>query len=151
MGIEQLTLADLAMSKRKTLGDEVPIQVFRMIRLIGMHKMLGEGAGHVIYMAGKNLGGALDVKTVPEFLDLVRSSRIGMPKVTASGEDRVVVLVEECITCSGLPNVGEMFCHLEGGIIAGALEKILKRPARAVQTKSSSMGFNGCEFEVHLF
>lgn len=151
MGIEQLTLADLAMSNRKTLGDEVPIQVFRMIRLIGMHKMLGESAGHAIYTAGKSLGGALEVKTVPEFLDLVRSLRIGIPKVTASGEDRVVVLVEECITCSGVTNVGEMFCHLEGGIIAGALEKILKRPARAAQTQSSSMGFNGCEFEVHLF
>lgn len=151
MGIETLTMADISKTKRTTLGNDVPIQVFRMIRLIGLHKMLGESAGHTIYIAGKDLGGALEVDTVEEFLDLVRRLKIGIPKVTEAGADRVVVFVEECITCSGLPDVGEMVCHLEAGIIAGALEKIFKRPAKAVQTKSSSTGFNGCEFEVFLF
>ncbi|MBI5885179.1 MAG: DUF2507 domain-containing protein [Deltaproteobacteria bacterium] len=151
MGIAELTLADIAKTNRKTLGNEAPIQVFRMIRLIGMHKMLGEGAGYALYAAGKDLGAALEVNSVAEFLDLVQRLKIGIPQVTASAEDRLVVFVEECITCSGLPDVGEMVCHLESGIIAGAVERILKRPARSAQTKSSSMGFNGCEFEVHLF
>jgi len=151
MGIEKLTLDDISKMKRPTLGSEVSVVIFRLLRLIGMYKILGESAGHTLYIVGKDIGADLPVNTVDEFLNLIKGLKIGIPKILESSEDRIVVFVEECITCSGLPNIGIMTCHLESGIIAGALEKILKRPARSVQTKSNASGFNGCEFEISLF
>lgn len=151
MGIEKLTLDDIGKSKRVTLGNEVPVIVFRLLRLSGMHKILGDSAGHTLYMVGKELGADLNVNTVEEFLSLIKNLKIGIPTILESSEDRIVVFVEECITCSGLPNIGVMTCYFEAGIIAGALEKILKRPAKVIQTKSNAAGFNGCEFEVSLF
>lgn len=151
MGVEMLTIKDISRTDRVRLGDAVPVPLFRLIRLIGMHRILGESAGHTLYMVGKDLGKELEVGSTDEFLRLVQDLKIGIPSVTESAEDRVVIFVEECITCSGLPNIGEMACHFEAGLITGALERILKRPARGVQTKSSAMGFNGCEFEIRLF
>jgi len=151
MGVEALTFNDISNTKRKQLGDDVPVPLFRLIRLIGMHKILGESAGHTLYLVGKDIGKELEVDSADDFLRLVQDLKIGIPHVTESSEDKMVVFVEECITCSGLPNIGEMVCHLEGGLITGAVERILKRPAKGVQTKSSSMGFKGCEFEIHLF
>ncbi|MDI6744204.1 MAG: hypothetical protein QMD07_02390 [Thermodesulfovibrionales bacterium] len=77
--------------------------------------------------------------------------KIGIPSILKSTDEKIVVRVDECVTCAGLPNIGEMVCHFEGGIIAGSLEKILKRPTRAVQTKSHAAGFEHCEFDVLLY
>lgn len=151
MGIEKLTLNDIDKPKRPTLGDSTPVVVFRLLRLLGMHKILGDSAGHTLYMAGKELGATLPVSSVEEFLKLVRDMKIGLPEIVDESEDRLVIFLKECITCSGLPDIGQMVCNFEGGIIAGAVEKITGRPARAVQTKSSAAGFDGCEFEVALF
>lgn len=151
MGIEKLSIEDISRTNRYTLGDDVPVVVFRLLRIIGMNKILGDTAGTTLYILGKELGASLEVKSVEEFLDLVRDLKIGVAEIIESTDDRLVVFVKECITCSGLPDVGEMFCNFEGGIIAGALEKLLDRPTKAVQTKSGSSGFNGCEFEITLF
>lgn len=151
MGIENLGIEELGKTRRKTLGDEVPVLLFRLLRLIAMHRLLGESAGHTLYMMGKDLGKGLPADSVEGLLDLLKALKVGIGSVTESSDERVVIFVDECITCSGLPDIGEIFCHLEGGIIAGALENILGRPARAVQTKSNSAGFRGCQFEVSLF
>jgi len=40
---------------------------------------------------------------------------------------------------------------MESGIIAGLLETIYKKKAKSTQTKSWSVGYNYCEFEVFLY
>lgn len=151
MGIERLSFEDIAKVNRGTLGPDIPLSVFRLLRLIGMNKILGESAGPTLYMLGKDIGNGLGLTTVDDFAGLVQTLRIGIPKVLKSSDDMVVIRVLECMTCAGLPNIGEMFCNFESGLIAGALEKILKRPAKSVQTKSQSAGCDCCEFEVRLF
>jgi predicted hydrocarbon binding protein len=44
-----------------------------------------------------------------------------------------------------------MFCDMESGIIAGLLETIYNKKAKSTQTKSWSVGYNYCEFEVFLY
>jgi len=146
----RVKLADISKTKRPTLGDEVPVEVFRLLRVIGMYSILGEGSGYTLYLAGKELGEELDVNSIEEFAMLLRRLKIGIMKVLASSDDKIVVRVDECITCSGLPYTGKMICHFEGGIIAGALRKILNRPTKALQTKSHTSGFDHCEFHVYL-
>lgn len=151
MGIERLSFEDIGKVNRATLGTDIPLSVFRLVRLTGMNKILGESAGPTLYMVGKDIGIGLDLTTVDDLAGLVQRLRIGIPKVLKSSDDMIVIRVLECMTCSGLPDIGEMFCNFEGGLITGALEKILKRPAKAVQTKSQSAGCDCCEFEVSLF
>src|SRR3989304_1449838 len=103
MGIEKLTINDISKTKRITLGDVVPIKIFRLLRLIGMHKILGESAGHTLYMVGKELGEGLDVSSIDGFLALLKDLKIGIPEVKESNDERMVIFVKECITCSGLP------------------------------------------------
>lgn len=151
MGIETLRLEDIIKQKRPTLGGEVPVPVFRLLRLIGMQKILGESSGPTLYMVGKEIGSSLDVSTVEEFAKFIEEMKIGIPRILKLSGEKIVIRVDECVTCAGLPNIGEMVCHFEGGIIAGALEKILKRPTKAVQTKSHAAGFEYCEFDVLLY
>ncbi|HEC96781.1 MAG TPA: DUF2507 domain-containing protein [Nitrospirae bacterium] len=150
MSIKKLDIGDISKTKRPILGDEVPVEVFRLLRIIGMYSILGEGSGYTLYLAGKELGVELDIKTVEELATLLKKLKIGILMVVESSDNKIVVRVDECITCAGLPDIGKMICHFEGGIIAGALEKILKRPTKAIQTKSHTSGFDHCEFHIHL-
>ncbi len=150
MHIKKVKLEDISKTKRPTLGDEVPVEVFRLLRIIGMYSILGEGSGYTLYLAGKELGVEFDVKTVEELAKLLKKLKIGILTVVESSDDKIVVRLDECITCSGLPDIGKMICHFEGGIIAGAIERIMKRPTKGVQTKSHTSGFDHCEFHIHL-
>ncbi|VAX30073.1 hypothetical protein MNBD_NITROSPIRAE02-1274 [hydrothermal vent metagenome] len=150
MDIKKVRLEDISKTKRPTLGDEVPVEVFRLLRIIGMYSILGEGSGYTLYLAGKELGIELDVNTTDELATLLKKLKIGILTFIESSDNKVVVRLDECITCSGLPDIGKMICHFEGGIIAGALERVLKRPAKGVQTKSHTSGFDHCEFQIHL-
>jgi predicted hydrocarbon binding protein len=40
---------------------------------------------------------------------------------------------------------------MESGIIAGLLEGVFKKKAKSTQTKSWSVGYNYCEFEIILY
>lgn len=72
--------------------------------------------------------------------------------VTGKGDaNNLIVRVWECMTCSGLPNTGQLLCHFESGLIAGGLETILGRRARSTQTKGVSNSDPYCQFEVFLF
>ncbi len=66
-------------------------------------------------------------------------------------EDHLIVKLYECITCAGFVYTGELFCDMESGIIAGLLEKVYGKKAKSTQTKSWSVGFNYCEFDIFLY
>jgi predicted hydrocarbon binding protein len=40
---------------------------------------------------------------------------------------------------------------MESGVMAGLLEKVYGKRAKSTQTKSWSMGFNYCEFDIFLY
>jgi uncharacterized protein len=92
--------------------------------------------------------GANDMK---ECKDKIRELKVGIPEIEIIDEDNIVVKLFECITCAGFTYTGEMFCDMESGIIAGLLEKVFKKRAKSTQTKSWSVGYNYCEFEVLLY
>lgn len=136
---------------RPRLGDDVPLLLFRILRIIGMRSILGETSGATLYMMGKRVGNMLPASTMEQFADTVRELRIGIPEVIEVDEDHITVKLYECITCAGFSNTGEMFCDMESGIIAGLLENVQGKKAKSTQTKSWSVGYNYCEFEVFLY
>jgi predicted hydrocarbon binding protein len=102
-------------------------------------------------MMGKQVGTMIGAKDLGEFEGKIKELKVGLPEVQVIDEDHVIVKLYECITCAGFVYTGEMFCDMESGIIAGLLEGVFKKKAKSTQTKSWSVGYNYCEFEIILY
>jgi predicted hydrocarbon binding protein len=136
---------------RPTLGDETGIALFRLLRLVALEDIIGRGAAGTAYLAGKKLGLALGITRLEDFLALCAALKIGIIEVPVQTATRIHVDVYECVTCSGLERVGRPLCHLEGGLIAGVVESVLKKRTRAQEvTCIGGLGDRSCGFELDL-
>jgi len=149
--MKEYSIEDISRVQRPTLGSDVPLFLFRILRIIGMRKILGETSSATLYMMGKQVGKMFEASDIEGFKEVVRELKLGIPEVEILDEDTVLVRLYECITCAGFPFTGEIFCDMESGIIAGILENVFRKRAKSTQRKSWSTGFNYCEFEVVLF
>lgn len=149
--MKEYALEDIKSIVRPKLGDEIPLALFRMLRIIGMRSLLGESSGQTLYVMGKSIGNLLGAETIEDFRRTIQELKIGIPEVQVIEEDHLVVKLYECITCAGFPYTGELFCDMESGIIAGLLEKVYRKRAKSTQTKSWSIGYGYCEFDIFLF
>lgn len=148
--------------RRPQLGEEVPLLVFRAFRVftgIYLEDVVGEkGASALIQKAGRELGKEVGAMLFDEKLstylsrvaDFVKDSKIGLLLPVEFTEDRLVVALDECITCSGMPNIGKSICHFEAGFVAGVVESHAKKRVRAYETKCNAKGDHICEVVVEL-
>jgi uncharacterized protein len=149
--MKEYSLEEIKSIARPRLGEDVPLTLFRILRIIGMRSLLGESSGQTLYVMGKSVGTMLEAKTLDEFKRVVEELKIGIPDVTVVDDDHLTVKLYECITCAGFPFTGEMFCDMESGIIAGLLEKVYGKKAKSIQVTSWTVGYNYCEFDVFLY
>ena len=149
--MKEYSIEDVKAIARPTLGENVPLVLFRILRIVGMRNLLGESSGQTLYAMGKSVGKTMGARTMEAFEKTIRDLKIGIPEVALLEEDHIVVKLYECITCAGFPVTGEMFCDMESGIIAGLLEKVHGKKAKSTQTKSWSVGYDYCEFDVFLY
>ncbi|GIP51472.1 MULTISPECIES: V4R domain-containing protein [Paenibacillus] len=142
---------DLKQVDRTRLGKEVPLELFRAIRLIGMREGLPlEGKGTTASI-GRKIGESLPVSTEEELLDLFAELKIGLPRVTHREERLIKIVVDDCF-CKGLPVLEEKkVCDLEGAIIEGALGRIMNRKVSVRETKCNVCGDEHCEYEVRWY
>lgn len=149
--MKEYSMEEIKKIQRPNLGKDVPLELFRILRIIGMRHILGESSGATIYMMGKAIGNIIGAINIEEFKERIKALKIGIPEIEKISEDHLIVRLYECITCAGFPNTGELFCDMESGIIAGLLEGVYKKKAKSTQTKSWSIGYKYCEFEVFLY
>ena len=136
---------------RPTLGDNAGIALYRLLRLVALEDIIGRGAAGTAYLAGKKLGHALGLAKLEDFLTLCQTLKIGIIKVPIMNATRIHVDVYECVTCSGMDKVGRPLCHLEGGMIAGVVENIVKKRTRAQEvTCIGGLGDKSCGFELEF-
>ncbi|WP_405104569.1 V4R domain-containing protein [Paenibacillus sp. FSL K6-1217] len=137
--------------ERTTLGNMVPLELFRTIRLIGMNQGLPLGGKGTTVTIGRKIGESLPVTSVEELLQIFEELKIGIPRIVHSDERRINIAVEDCF-CKGLPSLEDekMVCDLEGAIIEGALCKILGRKVSVKEIKCNVTGHEHCEYEVRL-
>jgi predicted hydrocarbon binding protein len=136
---------------RPTLGDNAGIVLYRLLRLVALEDIIGRGAAATSYRAGKKLGQALGLTKLEDFLALCHALKIGIIKVPVLTDTRIHVDVYECVTCSGLETVGRPLCQFEGGLVAGAVESIVKKRTRAQEvTCIGGLGDKTCGFELEL-
>ncbi|HVN96972.1 MAG TPA: V4R domain-containing protein [Syntrophorhabdaceae bacterium] len=149
--MKEYSIDDIKTILRPKLGQDVPLLLFRILRIIGMRQILGETSGATLYMVGKQVGNLIGAKDLEDFRAKIMELKVGIPEVQIVDEDHLTVKLYECITCAGFAYTGEMFCDMESGIIAGLIETIYEKKAKSRQTKSWSVGFNYCEFEIFLY
>ncbi len=145
------SIEDVSRIIRPGLGEDIPLVLYRILRIIGMRNILGETSGATLYMVGKQIGSMIGASDLEDFTKKIRDLKVGIPEVEVVDDDNVLVKLYECITCAGFSYTGEMFCDMESGIIAGLLEKVYGKKARSTQLKSWSVGYNYCEFDVILY
>jgi uncharacterized protein len=136
---------------RPTLGDNAGIALYRLLRLVALEDIIGRGAAGTAYVAGKKLGLSLALPKLEDFLALCTSLKIGIIKVPLLTSEKIHVDVYECVTCSGMDRVGRTLCHFEGGLIAGAVEFIVKKRTRAHEiTCIGGLGDKSCGFDLEF-
>ncbi|NOU83272.1 4-vinyl reductase [Paenibacillus sp. LMG 31459] len=136
---------------RSTLGNTVPLELFRTIRLIGLNQGLPLGGKGTTLTIGRKIGESLPVSSVEDLLRMFEELKIGIPRIVHSDERRINIAVEDCF-CKGLPSLEDekMVCDLEGAILEGALGKILGRKVSVKEIKCNVTGHEHCEYEVKL-
>ncbi|WP_068783912.1 V4R domain-containing protein [Paenibacillus phocaensis] len=142
---------ELRQIDRVRLGDQVPLELFRAIRLIGMQQGLPlEGKGTTAAI-GRKIGESLPVRTLEELLGLFAELRIGLPRIVEQSERLIRIAVDDCF-CKGLPVIEEKkVCDLEGAILEGALGKMLDRKVSVRETKCNVCGDEHCEYEIRIY
>ena len=136
---------------RPSLGNDAGVALFRLLRLVALEDIIGRGAAGTAYVAGKKLGLALGITKLEDFLTLCATLKIGVIKVPKLTASKLHVDVYECVTCAGLTRVGRTLCHLEGGMIAGVVESVTKKKARALEvTCIGGLGDEACGFDVSI-
>lgn len=120
----ELDISHLA-PRRPTMGPDIPVVLWRLLRVFGIHSILGDETPIVLYFTGKKIGKMLETKTHEELREKLTSLKIGSISFSATSEDVIHFAIGECMTCDGIsPPLGRAICQLEAGIITGALENI---------------------------
>jgi predicted hydrocarbon binding protein len=148
--MEGFTYEDMKLIEREQLGNQVPLELFRTIRLIGLNQGLPMGGKGTTLTVGRKIGESLPVRTVEDLLELFRELKIGLAEVVHRDERTMRIAVEDCF-CKGLPVIEEKkVCDLEGAIMEGALVKILNRKVSVREIRCNVSGDDHCEYEVRL-
>ncbi|MDG5788808.1 4-vinyl reductase [Evansella sp. AB-P1] len=142
---------DMKKIQRPTLGNDVPLELFRSVRLIGMYQGLPMHGKSTTLVVGKKIGESLAVKSVEEALQLFKDLKIGIPRVIEKKDAEMHIAIEDCF-CEGLPvHEGNMVCDLEGAILEGALSTIYKGRINVREVKCNVNGDQECEYKIKFF
>jgi len=148
---QRVDVANALSIVRPTLGDNAGVALYRLLRLVALEDIIGRGAAGTAYVAGKKLGNALGLTKLEQFLELCNTLKIGIIEVPILTESRIHVDVYECVTCSGMRTVGRTLCHFEAGLVAGVVETVVKKRAKAREiTCIGGLGHDTCGVEVEI-
>jgi predicted hydrocarbon binding protein len=133
-----------------------PRQVlFRAFRLALQD--LSPGMDDTLYALGRqfgrdavapNLAGDGLCSSLAALPALWEAAGLGAINVASCEETAATIEERECSICTGMPRVGRPVCHLERGVITGALEAKLGRAVLTRETKCWGLGDGVCEFQV---
>lgn len=121
--MDHFTFTDMKKIKRENLGDAVPLELFRTIRLIGLYQALPMNGKGTTLTIGRKIGEEFGVTSVNELFGLFEQMKIGIPIITHEDDKGMSIAVHDCF-CEGLPIMeGKMVCDLEGPLSKEHLAK----------------------------
>lgn len=141
---------DMKKIKREKLGNMVPLELFRSVRLIGMYQGLPLQGKNTTLTIGREIGRNLPVHSIEDALNLFEELKIGIPKILSKSESEIHIAIIDCF-CEGLPVMeGHMVCDLEGAMLEGALSQIYDGKLNLREVKCNVNGDEHCEYVIKL-
>lgn len=136
--------------ERPTLGDTVPVSLYRAIRLLSFRELFGAKlSAAVLNLAGQTVAEKMGVHGLKDSMQALGDLSIAKTTVEERNGDRIVLSATECATCSGMPNIGEAICSFEAGILAGGLQGAFDgRRVDVVETNCWGLGDQICRWEA---
>ncbi|MBL4952931.1 4-vinyl reductase [Neobacillus sp. YIM B02564] len=135
---------------RKKLGNQIPLELFRSIRLIGMYQGLPLNGKNTTATVGRKIGQSLSVNTIEDALSHFEELKIGIPTILESNEKAYLVRIDDCF-CKGLPvHPGNKVCDLEGAILEGAISRFYRGVETVREEKCNVNGDSHCEYRIKL-
>ncbi|MEH7299349.1 4-vinyl reductase [Neobacillus drentensis] len=148
--MEIFTYEDLKKIDRPTLGNMIPLELFRTIRLIGMYQGLPMNGKNTTIAVGRKIGQSLPVQTIEDALQIFKDLKIGIPTIINATENEIHIKIEDCF-CKGLPiHEGNMTCDLEGAILEGAFSLIYDKKVIVREVKCNVNGDEHCEYMIKI-
>jgi predicted hydrocarbon binding protein len=152
---------EISKVSRPVLGGDIPILVFRAFRHFSsdyVDEVMGRATSTVFQNGGRAMGKELGEKipkaSLEEYLQsvikMVKELKIGVLREVVVEEEKIVLALDECITCAGMGNIGKRICHFEVGLVAGLVESFLGTKVRARETKCNANGEGTCEVTVYI-
>ena len=154
--LEQISAID-----RPVLGDAIPLVVFRAFRHFSsdyVEELMGRSAAVVFQNGGRELGKEVGISMMnPDLntylgsvIEWVKESKIGLLRPVEVSDEKIILALDECITCAGMANIGKRICHFEVGLVAGVVEAFTGQKVRAHESKCGANGEGTCEVTVLL-
>ncbi|MEZ0322846.1 MAG: V4R domain-containing protein [Hydrogenothermaceae bacterium] len=155
-------IEDIAKVNRPILGEEIPLLIFRAFRHFSANyakDLIGEKGANIIFQnAGKDLGKELSNlvydSNIEKYLDniknFVKDNKIGILIPVELSNNKIILALDECITCAGMPNIGQRICHFEVGFTAGLVEAFLHKKVKAFESKCGANGEGICEVTLEI-
>lgn len=148
-GQPAIDLLALTQCDRPTLGTMVPVALFRTVRLLALRDVLGSRiSSAVMKVSGRSISRKMNVSSTAEMISTLERFCVGRVSIEEQTDDRMVVSCAECVTCSGLPNIGEAVCSFEAGFVSGVLEREYGVPMSVVETQCWGLGDRICRWEA---
>jgi predicted hydrocarbon binding protein/predicted regulator of Ras-like GTPase activity (Roadblock/LC7/MglB family) len=134
--------------ERGDLGRDVDVSIFRILRFMNLRKYTGIDSETLMYYFGKELSKNLKFSNFEELCKFYKKYKLG--RIEMISENPIKIRIYDCISCSGLPDVGKPLCHFEAGFLAGYIENIYNKEAEAIETHCWGLGDKFCQFEIRL-
>src|SRR5690554_4238777 len=90
------TYEDMMKMERGDLGNQVPLELFRMIRLIGINQTMPMGGKGTTLTIGRKIGQSLPVNTIEELLEIIEKLKIGKPTILEQDQRIIRISVRDC-------------------------------------------------------
>ncbi len=89
------------------------------------------------------------VRDLDDMVKVFINRKIGLLDLIKESVNYMRVHIYECITCSGIPNIGMCVCDFEAGILSGLLEKLIGR--NIVRERYCwGRGYSFCGFDIYF-
>jgi len=78
--MREYTIDEIKQIVRPELGGQIPLELFRILRIIGMREILGESSGAALYMIGKKVGNMIDAGSLEDFKNKIIELKLVSPR-----------------------------------------------------------------------
>lgn len=144
---EQELISQIVGNKRS--GDKIPLELYQLVRVIGLGVATGGGNPRLLYRTGYSVGRELPVKKIDDIRDLFEKWGFGEVKIhrPRDGKD-LFFSFTDCPTSRHILLTDKNLCAFEAGLLAGMLGRVSDTAYRVEEEGCQAQGQGECLFRA---